>query len=195
VRVFLSINPPETFRADVRKIQDLLRTKLALKDAGILNSVRWEAVAKFHITLFFIGDADSSMIGSFSSEMKSLAAQNPYGEIQLTSDRIDAFPNFRYPRVIVLKMKNENGKIFLLSEQINQRLRKFGFASDKRFDPHITLGRVKREKKINLSGIADLKMNEISFTARNFCLMESKINKNGSEYSVINEFGLVQPKN
>jgi len=106
------------------------------------------------------------------------------------SKNISAFPKLSSPRVIIVELKNKDKNVFLLSESINSKLKEMGLQTDKRFHPHITIGRVKRDRKINLTSIKDKNNFELEFSIKNFYLMKSKLNSSGSEYSVLKQYEL-----
>lgn len=105
-------------------------------------------------------------------------------------NKINAFPDLKYPRVLILELVNKDRKIYELYQDLNIRLKEIGLISDKTFRPHITLGRVKRDKKINLSRLNTEIISSDTFTINKFFLMESSLKKYGSEYSVIKEYAL-----
>ena len=119
-----------------------------------------------------------------------LESGSSFKEIIFELKNINAFPKLRYFRVLILELLNKDKKIFELSKKINVCLKGIGLISDKSFRPHITLGRVKREHKINLSGLKTEITPGIIFSANKFHLMKSIMKSYGSEYSVIKDYNL-----
>ncbi|MFW6283056.1 MAG: 2'-5' RNA ligase family protein [Minisyncoccales bacterium] len=70
-----------------------------------------------------------------------------------------------------------------------------GFEKEKRFMSHLTIGRVKslgkQSKEQFLEKLNSIKIPEISFQVKEFCLMSSELKSSGVEYKVIEGFGLV----
>ena len=92
---------------------------------------------------------------------------------------IDAFPDFKRPRVIVLKLA-KSPKLGELKRLIENGLGKLGIESDAReFIPHITIGRVKKGFGIRETAA---KFTGDSFLVENIALVSSKLGKGGSEY-------------
>ena len=92
-------------------------------------------------------------------------------------------------------MIDQSSSLDILSKEINKCLLKFGFKSDKPFHPHITLARVRRNKKINLTLINDFSFPEIEFNVRNFSLMESRLSSSGAEHFLIRDFNFLTAGN
>ena len=57
------------------------------------------------------------------------------------------FPDMRRPRVIWIGLKEDGGNLLRLQKGVEEELKKTGFPSeDRRFTPHITLGRIRSNK-------------------------------------------------
>lgn len=141
---------------------------------------------KFHITLLFVGETSPAETREVQKVLKRI---NPgIGSLEFTSRSVGAFPNLRTPRVLFANLK-DSGKLLMLTGEIHNEMKKLGYESDKKFHPHITLGRVKRDRKVNLTKLSSLNF-DISFEASSFHLMESKILPTGSKYSIIEEYSL-----
>lgn len=190
MRLFISINPDEETADNIYKVQQEFKKRISDINKDFVNKIKWEEKNKFHMTLFFIGEADDKKAVEIDSVLREISAKQVSGEIQFSFGILNAFPKMRYPRVLFLELNNTDKKIFELSKRINECLIKTGIKSDKQFHPHITLGRVKRNKKINLLEFK----NEINinhkFTAKDLYLMESELKVNGSEYKVLKKYNL-----
>lgn len=190
MRTFISINPDKSTKDLILEVQNDLKQKLSAVNKDLLSTVKWEPKDKFHITLFFIGDTEERSVENIIQILNDKDNHSVTGKISLTADSISAFPKLKYSRVIFLSLLNEDGNLFRLSEFVNRSMGSLGINSDKTFHPHITLGRVRRDRKISLSGF-DLNIkNVFSFDVKNFFLMESKLKSSGSEYSVVKEFNI-----
>jgi len=188
MRTFISINTDDSVKEIIAGIQKKLKKSISLLNEDFLKSIRWEDKDKFHLTLFFIGDVNESRLNEINFLMSKKESELSLTGIKFELKGINAFPKLRYPRVLILELMNEDKKVFELSQRINESLKEIGFINDKIFKPHITLGRVKREHKINLTGL-DCSINHgITFSANEFFLMESKLMSSGSEYTVIKKY-------
>jgi len=190
MRTFISLNPDEDTRKRILEIQLKVKEKVSEINKDFLNSIKWEADDKFHMTLFFIGEIDETNINRVHSKLTEIENESDYHEMTFLATGINAFPGLRNPRVIIIELENKDKKVFVLSEKINSKLKEVGIQVDKKFYPHITIGRVKRDRKINLTNIKGKIDTELEFEIINFYLMKSELKSAGSEYSVLKKYHL-----
>lgn len=188
MRTFISLNPDIDAKKKISEIQIRLKEKISIINKSFLDSVKWESEFNFHMTLFFIGEVNEDDLNKIRNSLNVIEKELNTSETEFTYKGIDAFPKLKFPRVIILDLINKDGKVFELSERINSALKKYGFISDKKFHPHITLGRVKRDRKIDLTNIRDSVSSDLSFKVNSFCLMKSELKSSGAEYSVLEEY-------
>ena len=185
MRSFISLNISSDTKEEFYKIQNEVKKNI---DESQVNRIRWEKRDKFHMTLFFLGDVPTEKIKEIAYELQSVSSDDQTNGIPFKANSINAFPNLKYPRVLIVELFNEDKKAVELYDNIKQVLSQFDFKPDKKFHPHITLGRVKKNQKINLIELADKISFDISFTITNFYLMESKLDYLGSVYKIIKRF-------
>jgi 2'-5' RNA ligase len=190
MRTFISLNPDIDTKKKISEIQIRLKEKISTVNKSYLDFVKWESEINFHLTLFFIGEVNENDLNKIRSGLNIIGKEIKISEMEFTFKGIDAFPKLKYPRVIILDLTNKYEKVFELSGTINSDLKEHGFISDKKFHPHITLGRVKRDRKIDLTGIRDSVSSDLSFKINNFCLMKSELKSSGAEYSILEEYKL-----
>ena len=188
MRTFISINTDDSLKNTISGIQKNLKKSISLLNEDFLKSIRWEDRDKFHMTLFFIGDVNESRLNEINFMLSKMESGLSLNEIKFELKSINAFPKLKYPRVLILELINEDKKVFELSQRINDSLKEIGFVNDKTFKPHITLGRIKRDHKINLTGLDCSISSGLVFSSKEFFLMESKLKSTGSEYTVIKKF-------
>ena len=188
MRTFISINPDIDTKKKISEIQIRLKEKISTINKSFLDCVKWESVYNFHMTLFFIGEVNETGLNKIRSGLNILEKEIKISEMEFTYKGTDAFPKLKFPRVLILDLTNKDGKVFELSDTINSALKEQGFISDKKFHPHITLGRVKRDRKIDLTNIRDSISSDLSFKVNSFCLMKSELKSSGAEYSVLEEY-------
>ena len=176
MRTFVSINlTPET-KKQLLDAQTNIKSLLLGKEK---SAMRWESPDKLHITLFFIGDITPAKLNDVKNVLNALTYSD--GKMSLNLSSIGGFPNLRIPRVIFANIKDD-GKLVKLANEVHREMTEMGFHSDKPFHPHITLARVKRDRKVTLTKLSEMKFN-INFEANAFYLMESKLKPTGSVYS------------
>ena len=101
---------------------------------------------------------------------------------------IGVFPDENYIRVVWLGLEPKR-KIIELQQKIDNALAGI-FPMDKRFHPHITLGRVKfvKDKKKFVEILKEIKVEKKSFEISDFKLIKSTLTPEGAVYEVLNEF-------
>ena len=187
MRCFISLNISNEIKEDFYKIQNKIKKNI---DESQVDRIRWEKRDKFHMTLFFLGYVLPEKIKEISYELKSVNLDSQTCGILFKANSINAFPNLKYPRVLIVELINEDEKAIELYEKIKQVLKRFGFKPDKIFHPHITLGRRKRNRKVNLIEIVDKISFNLSFSINSFYLMESKLDYRGAVYKTTKCFPL-----
>lgn len=185
MRIFLSLNPGKEVLNSLKKLQDKIKEELGFTESF---KIKWEHEDKLHITLFFLGEVEEEMLKKITESLRGIS-EDDIGEINFETDEFGAFPNLRHPRVLVCKVKNPDGKVFMLNARIAGILESYGFRQDKRFSPHITLGRV---KKNHMPDLLNLKPGKItgSFSEREFHIMKSVLSFRGSEYETLESIKL-----
>jgi RNA 2',3'-cyclic 3'-phosphodiesterase len=187
MRIFISLNLSEGKKKEVFEIQSNVKKFL---DSSMLDSIKWEGRDKFHQTIFFLGDVTDKTARDISDDLEKVKNEINFSEINFTAKGINAFPKLRYPRVLIVELENTDGNAFRLYDKICEKLVFYGFKPDKEFHPHITLGRARGDRKINLEFLKDKVKINFSFTLNDFYLMESKLDSRGSVYKEIKKFNL-----
>lgn len=189
MRSFISLNISKSKQEELFKVQEETKLKVSQLNDKFLESIKWEVMNKFHITLLFLGDVNETSFRLIDSNLCSLQSEST-GSINFVSSVVKAFPNLKFPRVLIIDLINEDGRVFKLSEKLNLLMKGIGYKIDKPFHPHVTIGRVKRGNKINLRKLENEININISFSIKNFYLMKSELKPSGSEYAVVKEYKL-----
>ncbi len=133
LRLFIAFDTP----ADVKRSLARLAEELARASKG----VRWEAPAKFHCTLRFLGDVDRSRLVALEEETRLAAALPP---LSVAYTGLGFFPPAARPRVVWAGISDMHGDLLRLQERVSAGLARLGFPREERpFHPHVTLGRVR----------------------------------------------------
>jgi 2'-5' RNA ligase len=186
MRLFISLNLKEETRRELAELQARFKAEAESRYPG---SIKWDKPENFHMTLFFIGEADKAMAEKISGALREVKEKFPGKQFDFISNSISGFPNLRKPRVVFASAENPAKEVFTLSYEIRKCMEAFGFKDEKPFHPHITLGRVRRDRRINLQDIKTGKF-QIEFTCKEFYLMESKLSPGGSNYKIVEAYCL-----
>ena len=179
LRLFLSLNPSAGIISELEKIQN------RLKELYLEQKIRWEEPEKLHLTLRFLGDTDELNVTPLLDTLNRLKFD--FEKIIFETERVGFFPNNRYPNVIytgLIEKWNNSDKLVGFIDRI---IYNFGVKPDKRFIPHITLGRFSRNKRIKITQARDISIEKFSIEFDSFCLMKSRLTPSGSVYETINK--------
>ena len=180
IRTFLSLNTESSLNPKLKAVQDKL--KLALGD----YPVKWDNSDKFHLTLRFLGDIKDDKVSELAFVLDRLKFE--FETIKFTAGGVGFFPNPKYPNVVFIALEEHGSSSKQLIEFIDRIILNFGVRPDKRFIPHITLGRFSRTKRTKIEKQIDITVEPMEIEFDSFYLMKSNLTPSGSVYEVINEF-------
>lgn len=136
VRTFVAVEISPEVRSRAQK----LITELQKVDAKI----RWVDPAQLHLTLKFLGEIDLLDVPSVCAAVESVASAFPPFSVRVNS--AGAFPHLASPRTVWLGIEDETDELAALHDEIEAALSVLGFrAENRRFRPHLTIGRVRGE--------------------------------------------------
>lgn len=108
--------------------------------------IAWIDPAGAHLTLRFLGSADSERLDALGHRLAELA--DSAVPIHARPGTTGAFPNWSRPRVLWLGVES-GGAIERLAEAVEAAVREVGFDPEERaFTAHLTLGRVRGQRGI-----------------------------------------------
>lgn len=176
-RAFLALSLPDEAR---RPVGDLLR-RLRENTGG--SDVKWVDMANLHITLRFFGDLDATALGR--ARELTAAWAGAFDPLPTGWAELGAFPNPRRPQVIWLGLKDDAGQVRAFAQEVEQRLVRAGFGrAEKPFRAHVTLGRVRRERRIAWERASDgLTTPALDFSIQRLVLMKSTLMPAGPIYT------------
>ncbi len=183
LRCFIAVEMPESIKKSIGDIIEILGKAEA--------DVKWVSAENLHITLKFLGQTDESLISPIKDSLhKKIAHYNP-SYIKISG--AGCFPDTKRPRVIWFGL---NGSEFLINLQrdIEQAMTQFGFGKEKRdFSPHLTIGRVKSQKRIPamIKILDEFRSHDFACVEINSIkLMKSELKPAGAEYYDLAEIPL-----
>ena len=177
-RAFIAITPPETVREELGRDVRYLKSQ----DSG--DTVRWASPDAMHLTLAFLGqieeDSANSLLGALTSE---LASVRPF---DLSIGKLGTFGDRRRrggAQVVWAGLDGDTDALSELQKRVTEAVRQAGLrVESRRFQPHITLGRVRRGHRwhLNTADTPSLSTNSFRVTAVN--VMESRLGQGPAEY-------------
>jgi 2'-5' RNA ligase len=192
-RAFIPIKLPDEIRDRLDQVISHLQESL------IDVPIRWVPAANIHLTLKFLGDVSSANYEVLTKILQVEAAAHRPFEFSIGS--LGAYPNLRRPRVIWVGIEAPN-ELKMLQRSIDVETARLGYSSDnRRFSPHLTLGRVSRNASPrDIQAISKvLSKSEVGFLGvarvEEIHLYRSELKPGGAVYSRLFSapLGLVDP--
>jgi 2'-5' RNA ligase len=135
IRSFIAIELPQELKLALTRLRDKLKS-------GSRAPVKWVDPDSVHLTLKFLGNIDSGIIGKITSAMEEAVHGTPPFSIEVSG--LGVFPNIRHVQVVWVGLTGEVAKLGQLQQRIETSLIPLGFAAESRsFTPHLTVGRVR----------------------------------------------------
>jgi 2'-5' RNA ligase len=104
--------------------------------------VKWVDAQRMHLTLKFLGYVDDVDLAGICRVVDQAAEKTP--PFSIACRGMGAFPNAQRPRIIWLGLDEPTGNLQRLQQELENHFQQMGFpAEDRRFVPHLTLGRVR----------------------------------------------------
>ena len=177
-RLFFALMPPKNIEDDILDFTKNFKI--------INNNVKVVPQEKYHITLFFLGDVDSSLVPSIVKAIKKIKFK-PF------SVHLDYLGFFSNSRVFWMGCNHIPKKLLLLIDELADCLKKvdglqYDFIINKKnkYTPHVTL-----YKKLALGDITvlDNVSPDITWDIKDFCLLRSINVEDRAEYELVERFG------
>ena len=161
-----------------------------LKERSKSHAIRWSRPENLHITLQFLAEVGSDDVPTILQEVRQVVKEASH-QLSFTFGKITLFPHPSRPRVIVLDITEQEG-LAELSAKIAKGIQAANYeVEEKAFKAHLTLGRIKQPKGVNLRFLADVEL-PISekVIVDEIVLFRSEPQADGSRYSLIEKISL-----
>jgi 2'-5' RNA ligase len=155
------------------------------------GKVKWVEPNNMHLTLKFLGETDPRILEPLKDSLTKSSTN--FGKIDLALSGCGAFPNLRKPRVFWVGIIDDKKRLRPLADQVDSVVAEFGFEREQRpFSPHLTLGRVKDEGRLDLltDTFGKASFSPQAFTVESIYLIESHLKPTGPVYKELAEFKL-----
>jgi 2'-5' RNA ligase len=179
-RLFVALNLPDNIKSDLTKVIEILQNKTP--------GVKWVKPAGMHITLQFLGNIDEAKEEIIKESLSHLTGK--FEEFIFKLDGLDAFPNTKRPRVIIVKCCQEkHNSATALQKSIGQEIFvRAGLKPESRpWRPHIALGRVKKQ---GWELYTNVNISDSKFMVKTFDLVQSFLKPTGAEYKILKRYNL-----
>lgn len=176
LRTFICIELSEKVRERIAELQQ------QLKPLG--SGVSWTRPEGIHLTLKFLGDIESARVADIAGAVERAAqGVDPF---RITVAGTGGFPNLSRPRVLWVGIESSASALFVVQSQIEIELARLGYPrEERRFSPHLTLGRVKSPEAVReiCRELQQRSFAPVTFTAGSIIIMRSDLKPDGALYT------------
>ena len=182
-RIFIAINLPKD-----------IKQKIALFSQNLERfnwPVKWVELENFDITLNFLGNLTPKEVEKVCLILeKTIKNHYPF---DLKIERLNVFPNLAHVRTVILEVE-KNDELMKLQQELSSRLKINEFrVEERKFTPHITLGRVKRKKlRLDENLLNNLSVPKLVFPTQSIEIMKSELFPEGPKYSIVKKYTLLR---
>ncbi len=184
IRTFIAVPLSDAIRAEAVSMQD------ELARAG--TEVKWTEETNLHVTLIFLGEVQAEEVPAVC-RIATEAAQG-VGPFRMSIEGVGCFPNPRRPRIIWIGVGEGTQEVVLIHDALEPPLMDLGYRrEDRKYTPHITLGRVKSDRPTDrlateIAKHAGWKGGET--VVQEIHVMGSELTRDGPVYTVLGRVGL-----
>lgn len=183
VRTFLAIPLPDNIK------EYLVNYSKPIMDRN--DRINWVKKDNIHITIGFLGDTRPDVIDEQAEGLGKILADYPAINMGLTDTGI--FPHANSPRVLWIGAMPYDKTLIVMVDVVKDHLRSLGYELDNRkFQPHITLGRVKSisRKSVFIHDFLSSEVRDMSFPVAEIKWFESELTSTGAIYKELKTFKL-----
>ena len=180
IRAFIAIELPENVRLALFQGGQALSERL--NSSGV---VRWVPSENLHLTLRFLGDSDNDQLEKVESGINDIAQRSTDFELYL--GKLGCVPNRGKPRIIWVDLGGNLAALSLLQQEIEKMLSNLRWPSEsRRFNAHITLGRVKNSKQVVSASFPwEMALDPLQIRVSHISLISSDLRPSGAVYTVL----------
>jgi 2'-5' RNA ligase len=185
MRTFIAFPIPEPGLEILAQMQQHLKRSDA--------EVRWTAIPSIHLTLKFLGETDPETVSELARALRDAA--HPAQALNLQLSGLGCFPNQKKPRIVWCGIRGDIEQLEILQETVEKTCMDFGFEPEIRpFRPHLTLGRVRGKKNLQMlvDNIMKGSEQECGFSADHFNIYKSVLKPQGAVYTILETIELKQ---
>jgi len=179
IRTFIAVDLDKGVRHRTIALQE------TLMKSG--TEVKWVEPENLHVSLLFLGEVEDREVIDVCRVVEEVAQKHP--SFLMRVETVGCFPNPRRPRVLWVGIGEGAQALCAVHDALETQLLDLGYRrEDRKYSPHITLGRVKSDRPTEkltsaLSQQAGWKGGEIQ--VREILVMGSKLTPTGPEYTIL----------
>jgi 2'-5' RNA ligase len=180
IRTFIGVDVGKAIRGRIVALQENLAR------AG--SDVKWVEPDNLHVTLLFLGEVDEREITAVCRAIAAAAAKQP--PFTMSVEKAGCFPTPRRPRVIWVGVGEGSEALGALHAALEPPLMELGCyrREERRYTPHITMGRVKTDRSSETLPAALTKQESWiggAIEVKEVLVMSSELTSKGPVYAVL----------
>lgn len=177
MRLFVASSFEPVFVDGIRAVASYAR------DNAGRDSVKWVDPAQFHVTYAFLGELPGP--GAAVKGMESALEGAQAFDVSLGG--FGVFPSSRHPSVLWMGVGEGADGLRELARRLAEGLTAAGLAFESRFEPHVTIGRVKGRLPENfVRRVSDYALGRKAVSRlASVELMESRLTREGAQYRMV----------
>jgi 2'-5' RNA ligase len=178
VRTFIAIPVPPELEQRAGVLIEKLR--------GTTANVRWVEPKNLHWTLKFLGDIELRETAAVCKAVSDAVRSFPTFDAEALG--AGAFPDAARPRTVWMGMGDGAKELVALHDAIDVALEPLGYrAENRRFRPHITIGRVRKSTPEEIADLGRLVLENADFDGGfsgiyEVTVFSSELDRNGPSY-------------
>jgi len=185
IRTFIAIELDDATRRATAAAIDALRAG----SGG--DRIRWARPETLHVTLRFLGDIDPARAPALSSALRAEVETAGLQPFALEFGELGAFPSLRRPQVLFFQVGPQQA-LEALASAVERAVERVGFAAaNRRFQPHLTLGRARRGKSAAVT--APVTPPGDSRVVDEIVLFRSRLERSGARHIPLDRIALGRP--
>lgn len=179
LRTFIAVDLGKTIRDRIITLQETLAKTGA--------EIKWVEPENLHITLLFLGEVDARQVIDVCRMVQECATRQP--PFSMSVETVGCFPNERRPRIVWVGVGEGTQELCSLHDAMEGPLQELGYRrEERRYTPHITLGRVKSDHPTDdltasLAKRASWQAGAVS--VEEILVMSSQLTPQGPQYMVL----------
>jgi 2'-5' RNA ligase len=180
LRTFIAVDLGKPIRDRLLTIQE----KLAQTGAP----VKWVEVENLHVTLLFLGEVEDRSVPAICQAVADVCKE--YASFPMAVESAGCFPNPRRPRTLWVGIGEGVQELCRLHDALEPPLLDLGCyrREERKYTPHITIGRVKTERpgdKLEPALAKNAAWRAGETTVREVLVMSSELTRDGPLYTVL----------
>lgn len=174
MRLFVASSFEPAFTDGIRAVASYAR------DNAGRDAVKWVDPADFHVTYVFLGDlpGPEAAVKGMESALEGARA------FDVSLGGFGVFPSSRHPSVLWMGIGEGAAELRELARRLQEGLAAAGLSFESRFEPHVTIGRVKGRLPENfVRRVSDYAQGRRAVSRlASVELMESRLTREGAQY-------------